>query len=512
MKHVFLLFVLLLGLIPMKAQPSIEWQRAIGGSQGDEAFSLQLRNTNQLMVAGFSLSNDGDFQGGFGATEIWLTQMDSLGQVVWRQHYGGTADDRVHSIKSIQDQGWVFAGSTNSNNFHVSGNHGLRDAWVVKLDSTGSIEWQKCLGGSGYDEAWDIVETSDGGYIVVGNSDSNDGDLLENNGLNDIWIIKLDNNGSLLWQHTYGGSDNERGFAVTCTADGGFILAGKSFSDDGDVGELLGGYDYWVLKLNYEGKIEWTRILGGSGHDDGSDIIQTYDGGYAVFGQSRSMDMDVSDNHGNYDLWLVKLDLEGKLVWERSYGGTNEDYGRSIIQSLDGGFIMVGQTQSTDGDAVGNNGLADAWIIKTDSLGNIAWQKSLGGTQDELFHAVEQGADGAIYLAGHARSNNGDVSGVHGKIDYWVVKLGATTSVSHEPIPLRVQLFPNPSAQWLQLGLPVVEQDMQVQISDATGALQGTWKVQSDARLDISGLSSGVYYVSVLSVSGQRYAGQFVKE
>jgi hypothetical protein len=494
------------------AQPVIQWQRTIGGTEGDHAYSLQIANNGDVMVAGFSLSSDGDFVGGYGATEVWLVRLDSLGNILWEGNYGGTEDDRAISLTHTKDGGWVFAGFTRSNNFHVSGNHGLRDFWVVKLNQVGDIIWQKCLGGSGYEDAWDVKETPDGGFVVVGYSDSSDGDLTENNGLEDVWIVKLDANGSLVWQRSYGGAGPDEGRGIFCTNDGGYIIAGQSFSNDGDVPMLLGGEDYWVLKLNNEGKIEWQQVLGGSGHDAATDILQTRDGGFIVFGTSRSSNIDVSNNNGGFDLWAIKLDSEGNKEWERSYGGANEDYGQAIVQTLDDGFLMVGQTTSTDGDAIGNDGLADAWVIKTDSLGNIEWQRTLGGTQDEIFRTIQQAPDGSIYLAGHARSNNGDVTGVKGKIDYWVVKLGSALSGTEAPEALPLRLHPNPATSWFVLGLPAVEPDMFIQITDAQGRVQRSWKTSSDIRLDVSGLSAGIYQVMAVSASGQRYSGQLVKE
>jgi hypothetical protein len=494
------------------AQPVIQWQRTIGGTEGDHAYSLQLADNGDLMVAGFSLSSDGDFVGGYGATEVWLVRMDSLGNLLWKGNYGGTEDDRAYAISPTKDQGWVFTGFTRSNNIQVSGNHGLQDFWVVKLDQAGNINWQKCLGGSGYEIASDIKETPDGGYIVVGYSDSSDGDLTENNGLEDLWVVKLDTDGSVVWQHSYGGSGQEEGRSVVCTNDGGYLVAGESFSNDGDVIQHLGGIDYWVLKLNSDGKIEWQRVLGGSGLESAMDVLQTREGGYMVFGQSRSTNGNITNNHGGYDLWAVKLDAEGEIEWERSYGGANEDYGQAIVQTINDGFLMVGQTTSTDGDAIGNDGLADAWVIKTDSIGNIEWQKTLGGTQDEIFRTVQQGADGSIYLAGHARSNNGDVTGVKGKIDYWVVKLGSALSGTEAPEALPLLLHPNPATSWFVLGLPAVEPDMFIQITDAQGRVQRSWKTSSDIRLDVFGLSAGIYQVMAVSASGQRYSGQLVKE
>ncbi len=512
MKRLFLISLVLFSAYFAFTQPNIQWQRAIGGTQGDHAYNIQLSSNGTLMVAGFSLSNDGDFFGGFGATEVWLVQLDTLGNVLWKENYGGTEDDRAYSIAQTSDQGWIFAGFTRSNNTQVSGNNGLTDFWVVKLDNLGQIEWQKCLGGSGFDEAWEVKQTPDGGYIVVGISDSADGDLTVNNGLEDIWIVKLDASGTLEWQRSFGGSGPEEGKGIVCTNDGGYIIAGESFSNDGDVPVLLGGEDYWVLKLNSEGKIEWQRVFGGTGLDSATDILQTRDGGYIVFGQSRSTGGDITNNHGGYDLWAIKLDHEGNKQWERSYGGTNEDYGRAILQTEDGGFLMTGLTTSSDGDAIGNDGLADGWVIKTDSMGNIEWQKTLGGTQDETFHSIQQGPDGSIYLAGHARSNNGDVSGVKGKIDYWVVKLGMTSSATGAPISLPLRLSPNPTGQWLSLGLPAVEQGMQIQITDATGKVQRTWITRSDTQMDVSWLVAGTYWVTAVSTSGQRYSGQLVKQ
>ncbi|MCD6097265.1 T9SS type A sorting domain-containing protein [bacterium] len=173
-----------------------------------------------------------------------------------------------------------------------------------------TIQWQKCLGGSGYDYAYSIQQTDDGGFIVAGYSNSNDGDVSGNHGERDYWVVKLNSAGDLVWQKSLGGSSWDEAWSIQQTSDGGFIVAGYSESNDGDVSGHHGGYDYWVVKLDSAGDIVWQKCLGGSYWDYAYSIQQTFDGGYIVAGESRSNNGDVSGNHGWGDYWVVKLSPE----------------------------------------------------------------------------------------------------------------------------------------------------------------------------------------------------------
>jgi len=337
--------------------------------------------------------------------------------IEWQKCLGGSEDDVPYSIQQTKDGGYIIAGGTYSNDVDVRGNHGGIDGWVVKLDEEGNIEWQKCLGGSEDDGAHSVQQTKDGGYIIVGGTYSNDGDVKENHGGYDFWIVKLDNQGNILWQKTLGGSEHDIAHSIQQTKDGGYIVAGWTESNDGDVKGNHGGSDFWIVKLDNQGNILWQKTLGGSEDDEAHSIQQTKDSGYIVAGRT------IKGYHGGYDFWIVKLDNQGNILWQKTLGGSEDDEAHSIQQTKDGGYIIVGGTYSNDGDVRGNHGGIDGWVVKLDEEGNIEWQKCLGGSEDDAAHSIQQTKDGGCIIVGGTYSNDGDVRGNHGGIDGWIVKL-----------------------------------------------------------------------------------------
>jgi hypothetical protein len=236
--------------------------------------------------------------------------------IAWQKCFGGSKDDEAKSIQQTSDGGFIVAGKTWSNDGDVTGNHGdgdvwevffQADFWVVKLSATGEIQWQKCLGGSDYDWVNSIQQTSDGGFIIAGETYSNDGDVTENHGYRDFWIVKLSATGEIQWQKSLGGSWEDEAKSIQQTSDGGFIVAGYTALNDGDVTGNHGGKDFWVVKLSAEGEIQWQKCLGGSKDDEAESIQQTNDGGFIVAGYTASKDGDITGNHGGKDFWVVKL-------------------------------------------------------------------------------------------------------------------------------------------------------------------------------------------------------------
>jgi hypothetical protein len=236
---------------------------------------------------------------------------------------------------------------------------------VVKLDGSGDIQWEQALGGSGYDEGHCVRQADDGGYILTGSSGSNDGDATGNHGEGDEWVVKLDDNGDLQWQKSLGGTSDEIASNILQTADGGYIAAGTTLSNDGDVSGNQGGYDQWIVKLDGSGNIQWQKTLGGSGDDWASDLQQIADGGYVVAGTTESEDGDITDYHGGqYDAWVIRLNPGGTLLWQKTLGGSDFDSGSAIELTNDVGYIIAGSSSSTDGDVTGNHGGSDYWIVK----------------------------------------------------------------------------------------------------------------------------------------------------
>jgi hypothetical protein len=357
---------------------NILWQNTIGGSETD-----QLQSIKQTSDGGFIL--------------------------------GGSSDSNISGDKTENCLGGT-------------------DYWMVKTDAMGTIQWQNTIGGSGYEYLFSIEQTTDGGYILGGYSSSNiSGDKSENSiGGNDYWIVKTDSTGNVQWQNTIGGSSSDILYSINQTTDEGFILGGYSLSNiTGDKTENnLGGRDYWIVKTDSTGNIQWQNTIGGSSNDQLQSIKQTTDGGYILGGYSESyISGDKTENSmGGVDYWIVKTDSTGTIQWQNTIGGSLKDYLLSLEQSTDGGYVCVGYSESYfSGDKTENIlGGWDYWIVKTDGAGNIQWQNTLGGNTDDFTYSIVQTIDGGFILGGNSDSNiSGDKTeislGVGG--DYWIVKL-----------------------------------------------------------------------------------------
>jgi len=340
-------------------------------------------------------------------------------------------------------------GYTSSPDGDVSGRRGgfPPDIWIVKLTGSGALQWQKCLGGTDFDRDWSIQQTSNGGYVIAGVTLSNDSDVSGNHGNYDGWIVTLDSSGVIEWQKCLGGSLNDMVFSIKQTVDGGYIVSGLSYSNDDDVSgnhDTSGTTsDAWIIKLTSSGVIQWQTCLGGSTNDIAYCIQQTNDSGYVVAGTANSNDGDFPDNRGGFDAWVAKLSNNGSVQWKKCLGGTADDGASSVQQTLDGGYVVAGYTSSNDGDVSGNHDTSvtvkDAWMVKLTGTGTIQWQKCLGGSNDDQANSAHQTLDGEYIMSGLTRSNDGDVSGNHGDYDYWIVKSSAC-SANFSIYPDSVQL------------------------------------------------------------------------
>ena len=385
------------------------------------------------IVAGLAQSNDSQVTGNHGAYDTWLVKLSPTGAITWQKAYGGSASDNCNYVQQTADGGYIFGSSSKSSDGDVSLNHGSFDFWIVKLNPTGGITWQKSFGGSGVDAVHCVKQTADGGYIACGRTHSTDGDVTGNHGDDDVWVIRLSDTGGVIWKKCYGGTGDDDGGVIMEMPDGSFMIGGASTSNDGDVTGNHGGDDYWVVKVSATGTLIWQKSLGGSGidqissHSGGSAGLQlTADGGVIVSGWSNSTDGDVTGNHGDYDFWVVKLSGTGSLQWQKSFGGTQDDEATSLDKTADGGYIVAGTTYSNDGDVSGSNGWYDYWVVKISDTGALQWQKCMGGSDaspGECANAVHATMGGGYILTGYTSSNDSDVSGNHGDIDYWVVKL-----------------------------------------------------------------------------------------
>ncbi|MBK6542526.1 MAG: T9SS type A sorting domain-containing protein [Flavobacteriales bacterium] len=495
-----LIGLLLFGSAFAQWAPGIEWERAVGGSGSDYTADVEQTIDGGYIAAGSTHSNNGDVSGNHGGDDLWVVKLDATGALIWQKPLGGSLDDRAYSIEQTSDGGYVAAGYTTSNNGDVTGYHGGDDMWVVKLDASGTLLWQKALGGSDGDYAQTILRTSDNGYIIAGQTSSNDGDVTGNHGDRDFWIVKLDSAGTVLWQKTFGGTSYDTASSIAFTSDGGYVAAGLTYSINGDVTGNQGENDFWIVKFDDVGTLLWQRTLGGSDVDGAGSILQTADGGYIVAGVTSSADGDVTGNHGGRDVWVVKLDSTGALSWQRAIGGSGDDSAHGIQLTNDGGYILSGHTTSNDGDVSGNHGNYDTWVMKLDSIGWLEWQKPLGGSDYDVGGGIQQTADGGCVVASFARSSDGEITNSHGGFEGWIVKLGDIATGAQEMSTPVLTISPNPGNDLIRVSSDKEMCKATITITDAFGRAVAHERMNGTAHwLNVGHLPAGLYTLTMRS-------------
>jgi len=362
-------------LIQQQTSAASSFAKTVGGTDSDNGYSVQQTSDGGYIMTGSTDSfGAGDF-------DLFLVKFDSAGEISWARTVGGTGYDVGHSVQQTLDGGYIVAGYTNS--FGA----GLTDLFLVKFDSTGEISWARTVGGRGGDNGHSVQQTLDGGYIVVGSTSS-----FGPRGF-DLFLVKFDSTGEISWTKTVGGRGWDYGHSVQQTSDGGYIMTGSTIS--------FGARDYnlFLVKFNSAGEISWARTVGGTGYDVGHSVQQTLDGGYIVAGYT------VSFGAGDSDLFLVKFNSTGEISWARTVGGTGYDVGYSTQQTLDGGYIVAGYTDSF---GAGDSGF---FLVKFNSTGEISWAKTVGGTDSDHGHSVQQTLDGGYIMAGSTVSFDAGDSG-----------------------------------------------------------------------------------------------------
>ncbi len=425
-KNLFIFFILLkLSFGIGYTQIPIQWAKNYGGSNGDGGRCLAKTQDGGYILVGSSESSNVDLSGNNGNLDYWVVKVNSVGDIQWQKNYGGSGRDFAYAVQTTTDNGYIIAGYSESNNGDVSGNHGTWDYWIVKINSIGLIQWQKSFGGSGEDLATCIEPTMDGGFLIGGYSSSTNGDVSGNNGASDFWIIKIDPLGNIIWQKSIGGINDDFCYSIKPTFDGGYLVAGSSNSNNGNNIQNHGLSDCLIFKLNSLGNVLWNKNYGGTRDDVAWSIKETNDGGFIFLGGSNSNDFDVSGNFNNnqFDFWVVKTNSIGQIQWQRSLGGSNNEIGQSIEIDADGGYLMVGFSSSNDGNISNNHGNYDGWLLKLNNSGTLLWQKSLGGSNQDELECIKLADDGGIVGFGRSISSNGDIPNNYGYDDYWLVKL-----------------------------------------------------------------------------------------
>ncbi len=489
---ILIILINLFFLLSFAQSPNLEWQKTYGGTQTETANCIQQTSDGGYIVVGNTSSINGDVTLNQGQYDVWVVKLNSAGTIVWQNTFGGAQNDNATSVQQTLDGGYIIAGSTVTSN-------GYDNFWIIKLNSTGVIVWQNSIGGTDHETATSVQQTSDGGYIVGGYSYSNDGDISINYGFYDCWVVKLSASGMIVWQKTLGGSGDDILNSIIQTTDGGYIFAGQTNSNNGDVSGHIGYGDFWVVKLSALGTLVWQKTLGGTEQDNATSIKQTSDGGFIIAGNTYSNNNDVTGNNGDLDIWIVKINATGIISWQKTLGGTNTDTANSIQQNTDGGYIVGGSTYSNDGDVTGLDGVADFCIIKLSSTGVLVWQKTLGGTDFETVKSIQQTSDGGFIAAGLTGSNDGDITFFQGMGDWWVVKLGPETLFTSEfEYVENTIMYPNPSNRCFSIqNNTFFKESFNFKIINLKGQIVSSGDSKFNEEINIESLAIGNYIVQI---------------
>jgi hypothetical protein len=451
----FILFsvFLLTFLFVLPAFSQQRWERTYGGTTTDEGFSGQQTTDWGYIVAGWTTS--------FGnGGQVYLIKTNANGDTLWTRTYGGTNLETGLSVQQTSDGGYVVAGRTDS-----YGNG--PQVYLIKTNSFGDTIWTRIYGGSGAEYVYSIQQTTDGGYIVAGFTNSFGA------GYDDFYLIKTDALGDTLWTRTYGGTNYDWGYSVRQTLDGGYIVTGYT----GSFG--AGSDDVWLIKTNASGDTLWSRTYGGAGYDAGNAVQQTSDTGYIVAGYTGSF--------GNgYQVYLIKTNSFGDTLWTRTYGGAGYDAGQFVQQTLDGGYIVAGYTNSF------GNGW-QVYLIKTNASGDTLWTRTYGGTAgDEEGYSVQQTTDGGYIVAGYTTSFGNSYQ-------VYLIKTDAngssgveeTAGVRDQGLGIRLTAKPNPFTSFATVPGHSTEF---FSLYDISGRKVGVYKGDRIGE----GLAPGVYFVRAL--------------
>ena len=438
--------------------PDTLWTRTFGGGDADKGYCVKQTDDGGYITAGWTQSY------GSGDRNIYLIKSDLDGNGIWSRTYGNVTSEG-YSVQQTSDGGYIVTGYT------PDGGSGY-DVCLIKTDSLGNEIWFRTFIGNGGEG---VLQTEDGGYVIIGSSGY---ELFDH----DVCLINIDANGNEVWRRTYGGNNCDEGYSIQPTQDGGYIIGGTTQSYG------AGSFDVYLIKTDNNGFEEWQKTFGGSYDDKGKSVQQTTDGGYIIAGCSQIPGL-------GSDVYLIKTGANGDSVWTRSFGGESWDYGESVQQTSDDGYIIAGRTESF---GAGNE---DVYLIRTDANGDLVWTQTFGGNGTDEGQCIEQTTDGGYIIAGFTRCWGA------GSYDVWLIKLDSVEVVVEyfvPPQPLKFMLYesyPNPfnPSTTISFELPVAG-EVSLVVYDVTGRevarlLNGFQSAGIyETTFNASELSSGVYF------------------
>ena len=372
-----------------------------------------------------------------------LSAFSQIDDITWQQCFGTENNDSPYAVAKFND-GYLFGIQISTDgpgitNFH--GPDGLADAWIVNTDSVGNILWERCYGGSEGDGPLKIIPIDSNRIYLLNGAASTDGDIQsQNNGWGDLWVVKIDRFGNIIWEDCYGGPNTDEVRDALLTPDGGLLLMARISAAGGDISQHFGLGDVWLCKIDSLGEIQWERTLGNQGHDNALKIELTSDTTFVLLAGFRESGGMVECEHigipsDGLDIWIVELDLYGNILRQLCYGGSKDELGYDIIKT-NNGYVFTAATTSNDGDVSGLHGGYDIWVVNIDNDGNIIWQNCLGGSDTEYPIYISQTEDKDFMVVGTTWSNNGDISFNHSQpgwdSDIWMIILDSVGTLEWE--------------------------------------------------------------------------------
>lgn len=493
MKKLYFILILLCSTLSLSQSPHVEWVKILGSAYNDAATTVIETSDNGFLVLGHAGGAGGDVSMNNGFNDFWIVKLTSQGAVQWEKNYGGSGDDYGYCGVQTSDGGFIIGGRTGSNDGDVSSYFSSYDGWLIKLDQDGDLEWEKNYGGNQIDFIQEVIQTPDGGYIFGGQTESSDEDISTNYGEFDIWVVKIDDTGAIEWEKNFGGSYKDFFGSINLTNDNGYVITGQTNSIDHDISENQGQFDLLVYKLDANGDIVWLDTFGGSLDEWAVKIIETSDGNFLIGANTDSNDGDVSEQKGNGDYWLIKLNQNGGLLWEKTFGGSRIDRLSTFIETNDSGFSIVGTSQSVDGDIENGTTGIDCWLLKINSNGVIEWSKNFVEFLSEKSADIKQTSDNGFVIAGNVINNSWE--------DYWIMKLGPAGSLPQFS-DNKTRIFPNPNS-----GSFTIEsrKPLTVEIYNSLGReIFSKRIIPGTNQLRVDNIESGIYMLHAIDQEGLR--------
>lgn len=510
------LVLALVCISPFFAQ-DVLWEKTYGGLQSEYLYDVVPTPDYGFLLVGSSLSgkSGNKLDERVHDLDYWLWKMDETGSLEWQRSYGGNGSDFLYSVSLTLEGGFVLAGNSTSGEGYSKreASRGKEDIWILRLSPKGDELWQKTIGGTGRDVVKQIVTLKDGGFIIGGSTDShpasegtvNIGEKKSDKyGNMDYWVIRLDSSGEIEWERTYGGIYRDELESIIPTQDGGFLVGGHSNSPvSGNKNEDgYGQTDYWIIKLDKLGNIQWQRTFGGEHDDRLSVIIESIDGHFIAAGNSASgaTGNKQSGNGKGTDFWLIKIDDAGEVIWEETFDIGQNDVLTSLIENEDGSLLLGGyaQSETTGIKSTDKKGINDYVAIKIDFDRQIIWQREIGSTGTDILRKVVETRDGGYLLAGTSNGTTSrDKNSSQGRNDFWVVKLRDKDKEDKMRAP-GLEAYPNPTSTFTNV---IVNHDFEqatVTVIDILGRQMQRFKANYQTiPVNMQGYPEGVYIITV---------------